>query len=170
MDTSEYFELIDKCAETRRNLIIHNGERQHAAYLLKTFFKNAKSNIRIFTGQLFEGVFGDQSLQEEACKFLREDDSHSIQIAYQERADILKSTFIQTILNDQQRKGSIAIWNASEKYSDCKNHFAVMDEEAFRFETDHDFTRAVANFGDPAYARKLIDIFDNIAKNSSAIL
>jgi hypothetical protein len=170
MEINEYFALINECARTSKDLTIPNSEPKHAAYLIKTLFKNAEANIRIFTGHLFEGVFGDQDLQEEACKFLREDANHSIRIAYQARLDISNSTFIQTILNDKQTKGSLKVWDASEKYSNFKNHFAVMDDKAFRFEIDHDSTRAVANFGDQANASRLVAVFDKITKDYSPIL
>jgi hypothetical protein len=170
MDINEYFELIDKFAKNFEELTIPNSEPIHAAYLIKTFFKNAQSTIRIFTGSLFEGVYGDKNLQEEARNFLRKDENNSIRIAYQESLDINNSTLIQTILNDDQKKGSLKIWNASEKYPDFKNHFAVMDDKAFRFEIDHVTTKAIANFGDFANAKKLVGIFDKISENSASIL
>lgn len=170
MEINEYFALIDECARTSKDLTIPNSEPKHAAYLIKTLFKNADAVIRFFTGNLFEGVFGDQELQEEACKFIRGDANHSIRIAYQGELDISKSTFIQKILKDNQRKGSLNIWDASKKYPDYENHFAVMDNKAFRFELDHAKTKAIANFGDFKNAIKLVGIFDRISANSPSIL
>jgi hypothetical protein len=173
MDTSEYFKLIDKYAETHENFTIPNSEPKHAAYLLKTLFKNAQSTIRIFTGRLFEGVYGDENLIEEARNFLRKDSNNSIIIVYQEplaKDDILESAFIKSILNDNQRQGEIKLWQSPEKFSTLNNHFTVMDNTAFRFETDHGATKAIANFGDPLNAERLIDIFDKITVNSSLIL
>jgi hypothetical protein len=172
MNTSEYFKLIDNCAATHENFTIPNSEPEHAIYLLKTLFKNAQSAIRIFTGSLFEHVYGDTGLGEEARNFLRKDENNSIRIAYQESLDMDNSAFIQSILNDDQGKGSITIWNASEseKYKAVNNHFAVMDDKAFRFEIDHTSTKAIANFGDPVNAKRLVAIFDNISANSSLIL
>lgn len=174
MDSNEYNDyiaLIDKCAETSENFPIPNSEPRHAAYLIKTLFKKARSAVRIFTGELFEIVYGDKDLREEAREFLRRDENNSIEIAYQKSLDIDNSSLIQTILNDKQKKGSLKIFNANiEKYQGFNNHFVVMDNTAFRFETDHANTKAMANFGDPANARKLVNIFDLIAKNSSPIL
>ena len=163
----------DKCAETHENFTIPNSEAKHAAYLLKTLFKNAQSNIRIFTGHLFEDVYGDTALIEEACNFLSKDSNNSVRIAYQEAIDkdvIINSKFIQSIVNDEQKKGHIILWRANEKYSDFNNHFAVMDDKAFRFELDHANTKAIANFGDAANAEKLVTIFDRISKNSLLVL
>jgi hypothetical protein len=173
MDSNEYNEyiaLIDKCAENSENFTIPNSEKRHAAYLIKTLFKKAQSTIRIFTGSLFEGVYGDKSLQEEARKFLRRDANNSVNIVYQESIDIDKSSFIQTIIQDEQKKGAIKIWRANEKFQDINNHFVVMDDTAFRFETDHANTKAIANFGDHENAIRLVDIFGRISQNSSPIL
>jgi hypothetical protein len=170
MDKSEYFKLIDKCAETQETFTIPNSEPKHAIYLLKTLFKNANFAIRIFTGRLFEGVYGNEDLKEEARNFLRKDANNSVRIAYQEPLDITNCAFIQTILNDEHRKGSLKVWNANEKFNDLNNHFAVMDERAFRFETDHTNTKAIANFGDPENAKRLVDFFDKISENSSIVI
>jgi hypothetical protein len=45
-----------------------------------------------------------------------------------------------------------------------------MDDAAFRFETDHANTKAIANFGDPENAKRLVKIFDKISVNSTPIL
>lgn len=166
MEINEYYEIIDQCAKNLENFTIPNSEQIHAIYLIKTLFKNAQSNIRIFTGRLFEGVYGNEDLQEEARNFLRKDADNSVRIAYQEPLDIANCAFIQTILNDDRRKGSLKLWNASEKFKDINTHFAVMDDKAFRFETDHANTKAIANFGDPDNAKKLVEIFDKISESS----
>lgn len=168
---NEYIALIDKCAETSENFIIPNSEPKHAAYLIKTLFKKAQSTVRIFTGELFENVYGDKDLREEAREFLRKDKNNSIKIAYQKSLNIDNSSFIQTILNDEQKKGFIEIWSANiVKFQGINNHFVVMDDIAFRFETDHVNTKAMANFGDPANAKQLVNIFESIVKISSPIL
>jgi hypothetical protein len=170
MEIDEYFKLIDKYAKSCEDFTIANSAPKHAAYLLKTLFEKAQSTIRIFTGELFDAVYGDKDLLKQAREFLRKDKNNSIRIAYQKSLDIENSSLIQTILSDDQKKGSLKIWDASKKFEDFNNHFAVMDDKAFRFETDHTNIKAIANFGDPVNAKRLANIFDTISSHSSPIL
>ncbi len=167
-----YFEIIDRCAEHEENFEISNTDVVHASYLIKTLFKHAKSEVCIFSGQLFEGVFGNEDLQSKAREFLSVDDTRKLKVAYQEKVtkdDIVKGKFLSSILSDEARKGSVEVWDASKVFPNDGYHFTVMDKKAFRFETNHVTRNAKANFGDKKTAEGLADVFNLITTKSSKV-
>lgn len=173
----EYFEIINSCAKKKTDLMIPNGNALHAAYLFKTFFKFSQNKICIFTGRLYSEVFDNEEVIENAKKFLREGGDRSIEIAIQgqeeEIEDIVENRkFISTIINDQERKGSLRVYDSRGLPRKIKtiNHFATMDDRAFRFETDHKESKAFANFGDKEKTSILIETFNTISNLSKEVL
>lgn len=171
-ESEEYYATIDRCAENEENFIIQNSAPTHASYLIKTFFKHAKSNVDIFTGKLYPNVFDDADLIKEAVAFLNSNDK-KLRIAYQDAEiapeEILSRKFIKAILAESQKKGTLEIYCAKDV--DPKiNHFAVMDRTAFRFELEHSMTspKAQANFGDKKSAEILARVFDSVVLANSA--
>lgn len=171
---AEYRKLIDKCAEKREDFTIPNRAPEHASYLIKTLFKIPDGKImRIFTGRLHEDVFADPELKEEAANFLKSKNDNKIEIAYQDTTvagqDILDGNFLQYLLGAEDTKNKIEVWDASKIPAPVNNHFAVIDEEAFRFEIDENTRKAIGNFGDKDSAAKLAIIFEKIIGQSKKI-
>lgn len=169
-----YFDIVKKCADNKENFPIPNRDAKHAAYIIKLLFKNAESNVNIFTGTLFSGVYGNEDLIKEAVKFLTKPNTQ-LKIAFQnivERDAINNNDFIK-----QLKENFTAIVEKIKLYDASKisqkipfNHFCVIDNnKAFRFEYDHKSRKAVANFGDPKTAEKLSQAFTEILKHSIEI-
>lgn len=167
----EYFKTIDDCAKNRKNLTISNGCAEHAAYLIKTFFKHAQEKVCIFTGEMYDGVFEDNDLCEEALVFLRKSGCNLSIILEKEIDSTLLSqkALIRAISADDSLEGSFRLSYATKDVSDI-NHFAVMDGEAFRYELDHLDRKAIANFGDDINGSKLQKIFEIISSFSTTII
>jgi len=165
-----YKRIIDECAREKKNLEISNGNSTHAAYLIKALFEKAKKEIYIYTGSLSDDVFGHQELIDVAVAFLKREGS-SLKIAYQENCDkdtIKSRKFVQRILNNDLIKNRLEVWDVSSAFKDITNHFTLMDETAYRFETDHAKKRAIANFGDFASAKTLKGSFAKIIGNEKS--
>lgn len=167
-----YYKIIDMAAEKSENLEISNRDAQHASYLIKTLFHYAEKEVCIFTGSLFEGVFGNHAIKEEAVKFLSKSPHVKLKVAFQE--DISKekaaaTSFLQYILTAPDKKGMIEIYNASKAFPCITNHFLIADGKAFRYEIDHETRRAMANFGDTENAQVLSEIFNKIISESEKI-
>jgi len=168
-----YKRIIDECAKDQKNLEISNGNSIHATYLIKALFKNAEKEIRIYTGSLSDEIFGNDELIDTAIKFLTEKEDRSVKIAYQEICDedtIKSREFVKEILNNDRIKNKLEVWDVSSAYKDITNHFTLMDETAYRFETDHENKRAIANFGDYASAKTLKGSFADIIGNKKSKL
>jgi hypothetical protein len=167
-----YYLRIDNAAANSENVEIPNKDAQHAAYLLMTIFKNAKREVRIFTGALFNGVYGNNDLKKAAESFLQLPNA-VLKIAYQSQVsqeEIKASVFLKKLSDDPARKGKIEVFDSSQSFPDLKNHFAVADDKAYRLEIDHEKREAIGNFGDPIGAKKLADAFEKILLRSQRVV
>ena len=171
-ENKEYYELIEKCASAREYLEISNGNATHATFLLTTFFRHAKSKILIFTGKLYSGVYDNENLVKEAIEFLRKNSSSTIKIVFQKSLTeecIFQKKLIKDITNIDGIKNRLVLFDASELSIEEINHFACMDDAAYRFELSDKLKKAVANFGDKKSTRVLTDLFSSICDRSKAI-
>ena len=174
MDTTledEYKKIIQQCADAGKNFEIENSNPAHASYLITTLFGKAESEMRIFTGRLFDNVYGNEDLKEAAIKFLNKSKA-ILKIAYQEALsfdEVKEGNFLKDILTNPTVKGKVEIYNASTSCKNLENHFIVKDKAAFRYELDKTKMTAKANFGDFNIAKKLVAIFDLITNNSEKV-
>lgn len=170
---SEYRKIVERFASGRINQRIPNGLHEHATVLLEAMFKNAAAEIRIFTGDLEPSVFGDSSLVKAACEFLQTKPYSSLQILIQKERDdqwLSSHPLLKAVTELPGRHGTVQIRAATGRYStDEAHHFAVMDNDGYRFELEHANCKAVANFNEPAVARSLIDAFDKAFANAKPL-
>jgi len=161
---NEYRELIRRFANSRTNSRIPNGLPQHASILVETMLFNATAEMRIYTKELNESVYGAPEVQAALRKFLSKPYS-SLKILLQDHRDqswVSKHPMLQ-ICEDFRHKfghGAVMVKTAVGSYSRGANHFTVMDNDGYRFETDHENCKAIANFNEPETAKKLIQVFD----------
>lgn len=171
MNDNEYYSIIDRCAEKEESLKIENSAPEHAAYLMKKFFEYAKSEVCIFTGHLNEKVFGDTDLIEKAKEFIKSK-NHNIRIVVEDEvsdAVILDNVFVKSVLDTENKEGNLKINRLASDNSKQFNHFALMDNKAFRFELDHQTKKAIAYFKEQESANKLTQLFDHLFNHSTPI-
>lgn len=163
MKNHEYREIIEKFARERINKRVSNGAPAHASVLLETMFKHAVAEMRIFTKELNGSVFGEQHMIDAATRFLGKPYS-SMKILLQEGKDeawAKDHPLFKAIAKMGEPHGKVEVVNASGSYAENDaNHFAVMDNDGYRFEFDHEKCKAVANFNEPKVAKDLISAFD----------
>lgn len=164
---NEYREIIKRLASKRTDARIPNGLPQHATILIETMFSTATAEMRIFTKELNQDIFGEPKLLGAAKKFLSKPYAN-LKILLQSPQDVewTQEHPLFQVFNDLNNTnllhGGVVIKNASGSYStDDVNHFTVMDNDGFRFETDHYNCKAIANFNEPKTAEKLIKVFDS---------
>ncbi|OGT89435.1 MAG: hypothetical protein A2286_06105 [Gammaproteobacteria bacterium RIFOXYA12_FULL_61_12] len=162
----EYERLIERLAAERTKQRVPNGLPEHAAVLLKTMFTYANSEIRVYSGDLSEIVFGNPPLLEAVSSFISRANSKLRILLQNAKDDAWLDSHPLTV---RMRKlaqsgvihGSFDIRNASGSYADADaHHFTVMDQDGYRFELEHEHTKAIANFNEPKVARNLIKAFD----------
>jgi hypothetical protein len=167
-----YKQIIVRSVKNKENFIISNGHPEHASYILATFFKEAKSEVRIFTGKLFKSVFDNHELINNAIDFLRTNKNGKLKIAFDEKVSpflLMGQNFLGTIFKNADIKDRVELWDSSLGFDVKMNHFAIMDKSAFRYELNHDRSEAIANFGDSQAAMTLYEFFNYIIKNSKRI-
>jgi hypothetical protein len=169
----EYKKIIDECAKNRENFIIYNGSPLHAAYLLSKFFEYGAEKVKIFSGRLYEGVYGANELIEKAIDFLKKDGT-TLEIIFQNsnfKKEIPQHRLLRRIYEEfgDKMPNKLKIWDASSIHIEKLHHFALMDEQAFRLETDHQKRKAIANFGDKKTAEVLGKVFEVLKKKAQLV-
>lgn len=169
----EYREIIERFARDRTNQRVPNGLPQHASVLLETMFKHATAEMRIYTGELNEAVFGQPAMISAVASFLSKPYA-SMKILLQKEKDdswVDSHPLIQAISKIQAPHGRTEIRCAQGVYAtEAANHFAVMDNDAYRYELDHGACKAVANFNEPRVAEQLLSVFDKAFDLAAATL
>lgn len=169
-DILEYRTIIERFARDRIDARVPNGLPQHASILIETMFRSATAEIRIFSRELDEKVFGSSEIKNAVIKFISNKPYANLKILLQKNHDekwINNHFLVNAIKQIDGLHGRVEIRNAAGSYAkDDTNHFAVMDNDGFRFELDHDNCKAVANFNEPKTAKKLITAFDEAFKIS----
>lgn len=179
-DQAEYYRLIDECAQTKKDLLISNGLAEHAVYLMTLMFRHAQSHIRLFSGELPDvmgrehkeiKIYSNDELMAAAENFLRNECSN-LDILVQKAENVKSRIFIRDLERKKQGgliKGLVKLKVTNASISDISSHFMIVDNSGYRLETDHDNTKAIANFGDNKTARRLVDIFNVLFNNASEI-
>lgn len=157
----EYATLVDRLAREKANARIPNGKPEHAKALLQSMFRHAQSEVRIFSLELSEQVYGSE-MAAAAASFLGREGT-SLKILLQRHVDAVKHPMLSELEKAQIIGQLVVRDNADDFWRDAK-HFAVMDKSGFRFEFTHDLANAkceaIANFNEPDTAKSLADAFD----------
>ena len=179
-DEQDYFLAVDEALADSIDRLISNGKPQHAAYLIEKFLDHAQQVVRIFSGRLARTVngvevYGNDKILAAIDKLLKK--GASLHIVLQQDIDLRtgetwtdhpvaqlasrlrKKGVMNGVLDIRKAsKGSLAYL----KDKDFPYHWMVMDESAYRLETDTKKAKAHANFGDDEMAGKLARIFDRL--------
>ncbi len=175
----EYYRNIDRCASESLNKKIMNGRPAHAVYLMTKMFSQAQNHVRLYTGTLADklkeneapiSAYDSRELVDAAAFFFKKSGSLFEVIVQKETETIESRFFIMTLRQmkkDGKISGDIKVRNAPETLTAIDNHFMVVDDMAYRLETDHDKTFAVANFNDKELASILAGFFDKYFMNKN---
>ena len=166
-----YRQLIDQVAADGEDRLISNGRPEHAAYLIRKFFSHASADIRLYTGRLARAfgrsevpVYADKDVIESAKQFLRRPGTrltilseHALDVDFGRAAE--DHPLIRSLVKDDLKRGSLDVFRLNQT-SKSPFHFWVMDDTAYRVETDHRKAKALVNFGGGEMASQLVTLFD----------
>ena len=182
-----YFDYVDAMLRKRRDILISNGRPLHAVYLLNAFFRNAKKTIRLFSGSLsrtadaFEQdkgmpIYSDPYIINAVRTFLSSSKSN-LKIVLENDIDVehgasARSHPLVGAVLDLKEKGLVhGEFHLRRINPDtlrrlragnfCQ-HLMIMDDWAYRLETDASQARAHVNFGDRGMTGLLSGFFDEI--------
>jgi hypothetical protein len=155
----DYAELIRERIATRDGTPLPNGTLAHATMLLEAMFLNASKCVRILTGELNARVYGTPAVISAARQFLA-DSNHRLEIIFEGPFDDGEAARhpLLTVIGSNP---NVSLWRLRpEVQGKLRSHFALMDDDSYRFEPDKREPSAVAAFGDPAFNSKLREVFE----------
>ena len=176
-----YFNEVDRAFDVSEDISISNGRPEHAIYLIHKFLIHARSIIRLFTGSLsrtHNGVvaYANPHITEATRRFLRRPGSRFV-IVTQDEVDVDDGQSpddhpLVLAAKDAERagqlRGVLELGRASPEVveflreEEVLQHFILMDNRAYRLETDPDQATAFVHFGDAGATNILSNVFDDI--------
>lgn len=158
-ELKNYRDGVEKLFELDSEKIISNSMPEHAAILFEAFFKHAKKQVLIVCRHLHADVFGKDFVIDAAKRALAR--GVSLWIVTQEE-DFQAKDFVAAI-RTVKSNGNVRLEHApTEKGRSLPFNFAVMDDKAFRFESDREICKAEASMNCPEIAKRLIQIFQEL--------
>ena len=163
---ASYEKFITDLATTSSEQTFTNSSAAHALAIVRTIFKNSKSNICMFTGKL-DLIYEDGELLSNLREFI---DGHNgnLKILIQEEGFVDgDNVFLRTALGCKNAANVIVKKAAGNKLSGIKKHFLVADDRSYRVETDVNSKTAIGCFNDRGVAQKLNTAFNEMFENSA---
>ncbi len=148
----DYEEFVKDCYSKNKNQEIHNASEENALLLFKTLFDKAikdKNDIKIISHQLLTRFYNQ--LTDRLKKVL--ENGNSVNVIIESNIDDKdNNTFYQQAKNHTKFASNF----------DGLPNFIVVGDNAFRYETDKNSTKAIANFNDKSMGEFISNLFDKI--------
>lgn len=169
-----YKEYISNLAKNGIDNTFINTDNEHALEVFKNLFQIAKSELRIFAGCLCNSVANHSDYIEKISDFIEKGGKIRIllnkfencklngsnlflRLAYYKSLDkdiVVKCTKVRPYYTDDAEKKEI--------------HFTVVDDNAYRIETDIEKRTANCNFNNNVIGKDLVSFFDKIFNDSKS--
>ena len=169
---ADMHELFDDLAEYRARVIaarlsrsgdtIYNSSHRHAAVLIEQLFLDAENDVRIICRQLCGRSFGSPLAIAAAERFL-ERGGTSLNVIVD--APEVDADGRNAFLDRFEGRAGVSISKGGVM---VPFDFMVVDQRAFRFESDAKTSVARANFNNPGFAKQLVDAFDVLTELRAA--
>ena len=180
-----YFDYVERMLDEGANVVVKNGRPIHAIYLIEAFLRKAKNTVRLFSGTLRQRteeleIYSDSHVVAAVRNFLSRSGT-DMRIVLENPIDLTEGQrmedhpMIDTAygLRDEGRMGGAFRVRRARKDNirflqreKFCHHMVIIDERAYRLETDPEKFKAHVNFGDEKTAGKLSQVFDLILFDS----
>jgi hypothetical protein len=165
----DYAALIEDRIAKRDGTPLLNGTLDHAMMIIQAMFSHAVQSVKILTGTLNARVYGNEAVISAARQFLANPD-HRLEIVFEEKIEELDLAH-HPLLAALEGRENLQIWRVMPEYQGkFVSHFALMDDDSYRFEADKSQTSAVAAFGDKKRFKQLDSAFASVKKMMSTEL
>jgi sugar-specific transcriptional regulator TrmB len=148
-----YEKWVKKCYDKELNQEIDNANREHALFLFESLLDKASrdgEDVKIISHQLFASFY--KKLITKVQKII--DNGNKVEI-------IVESDIENGDDNIFYSKFKKIILKASSSFDELPN-FIVVGDNAYRYETNKDSIKAIANFNDPEMGKFISRLFTNI--------
>jgi sugar-specific transcriptional regulator TrmB len=152
-----YEKWVKKCYNKKLDEEIHNASEANALLLFQTLFDKAirdKKNIKIISHQLLERFYN--KLTDKLQQVI--DNGNTVSVIVESAIDNKDKNKFYQKLDKQYLK-------ITSNFEELPN-FIVVGDNAFRYETDKNSTKAIANFNNSNMGSFIADLFDKINKNA----
>lgn len=147
-----YEKWVEECYQKKLNQEIHNASRDNALLLFKTLFDQAirdGKDVKIISCRLLADFYND--LTDRLETLLEKGNTVSV--------------IVEKDINDKENNNFYK--KCQENLKIASNfaglpNFIVVGDNAFRYETDKNSTKAIANFNDPSMGEFIVDLFNQI--------
>lgn len=156
----QYREKVKRLASERAGEPFFNSSEDHAAVIVETMFRAAKSDVCILTSHLAPRVYAREKSVEWAEIFLADDENHRLRIIARE-GDLghLESN---PLFKAIRHAPNFEVRSLEDSYHDqIEPSFMLADNDCFRFEPDKRKCEAVAAFGSKK-AEGLRELFEKL--------
>ena len=160
-ETMLYEELVRSMYDSGLHEMVSNGKPEHAIVLFKLFFEQAKSRVAIFCRDLNASVFGDDRILNAA----KEAVTRGVSVQVITQSDNPEPTNFREWLETTAKTNNqifIRHCDSGNRFEKLEANFAIMDERAFRLESDRTKIAAFAWLNNPKDAAQFGRIFDSI--------
>ena len=171
----KYREYVNDLAQKRVNNTFFNSDEAHALEVFINLFQIAKGEIRIFAGNLCSYVANKPKYIEKISDFIEKNGIVKILLNdYDKEKSIDSNLFLRLALykslgkNIHIKTTSIKPYYTSDP--DKKEiHFTVVDNNAYRIETDINDRTASCNFNNDIEGNSLVVFFDSIFNDEASL-
>ena len=150
-----YAAWVKECYENRLDKEIHNASEENALLLFETLFDKAirdKEDIKIISHQLLARFYNQLTSRLQQVI----DNGNTIEVIVEGNIDDKSNNAFY-----EKAKSSLSI---ASNFAELPN-FIVVGNHAFRYETDKNSTKAIANFNNKSMGKFIFDLFGKIKKD-----
>ncbi len=149
----DYKKWVGECYDKKLNQEIDNASRKHAFLLFEKLLDKAYrdgEDVKIISNQLFADFY--ENLIDKVQKII--DNGNKVEIIVEKEVENGNAFYA---------KFKQFIQNSSSNFDGLPN-FIVVGDHAFRYETDKNSIKAIANFNDKKMGVFISNLFTNIKK------
>lgn len=172
---NDFKNMVSRLATMGENRVFLNSSEEHAIVVLSEMFKVAQENIRIFAGCLYEHVGNSPEYIQALSDFIERNGTVKILLNKFTADEAKKSNLFKRLAYYQAIGHSVEVRITEAKPYLAKDedkkevHFTIVDEKAYRIETDIEQRAAACNFDGKALAKSFATFFDELFQSATEV-
>ena len=169
----EYRDFVRYLADTRDTRIFLNSDEDHALEVLVQLFHQAAKSVKIFAGCLYEHVGNEPAYVSALSDFIEKKGELRILLNNYNQEKAKNSLLFRRLAMYAKQHCNIEVKETKVKAffkadSGKEIHFTVVDNTAYRIETDVEKRTARCSFNDPTIATATSNFFDKLYTDKRA--
>jgi hypothetical protein len=161
MELLRFEELVKSFREKKESVRFTNSGKDHAQIVVKELIESANGSVHLYSGKFDETFYStiEPSLTAAIARI-----SGEFSVIVDTGVCLRQNSLFDRLLSTSP-KGKLRFFERTISGNRPGNHFLVVDDEAYRFETDDALCKAVCNFNEPEIAIRLVGSFNEVKGN-----